>query len=165
VGGIGAYVAVSTPAAGGLFAIVAGVAALLCLAGIAIGRLDMVQWTVAGVAVAYVAALLYRSAATDALSPLIAVGLLLSSELASWSIDSRRRGLDDLVVHVGRVRSLAIAIVAALALVVVVQAAEQVGGGGSVAAALATAAVLVGTGAVCLLMWKTRFGEDRPKPT
>ena len=150
------YVALSAPARGEIIAIAAILAVALGLVGIAGGRLELVQWTAGGLAAAYVGSLLIRSAAPDQWSPLVAVDILLSAELASWSIDSRRRGQDDLVVHLGRLRWIALGLVAALALVVVLEAAEQLGGGGTAAAGLATIAVLVGVGAVCMLMWRSR---------
>jgi len=59
------------------------------------------------------------------------------------------------VVHIGRIRSIALEITAALALVLVVETANGFGAGGTVSAAIATAAVLLGTAAICLLMWRS----------
>ena len=133
---------------------VAGVGVLA--AGIAAGTLTLVQWAAGAVGAAYVASLLYRGAAPDQWSALVAIGLLVSSEMASWSIDSRRRGEDDIAVHLLRLRSIALAVAAALILVVIVQAAGQVGGGGAGSAAIATGAVLGGVGVICLLLWRIR---------
>ncbi|HET9782128.1 MAG TPA: hypothetical protein VFR33_10145 [Candidatus Dormibacteraeota bacterium] len=126
------------------------------MAGIVIGRHDAVQWALGGLAALYVGSLLYRAAAPDPWGALVAVGLLLSSEMAGWSIDSRRRGRDDFAVHALRLRTVALVIAAALALVVVVQAAGETGGFGTASAALAAVAVLAAVGVVCLLMWRSR---------
>lgn len=155
-GALAAYTWWSTPAAAVALAIAATVGVAAVAAGIAMGRLEVVQWAVGGVAAAYIGSLLYRQAAPDPWSPLLAAGLLLSSEMASWSIDSRRRGEDDGAVHALRLRAIAIALGVALLLVVVVPAAGELGSGGIASAGLATVAVLAGIGAVCLLMWRSR---------
>jgi hypothetical protein len=158
-GAAAAYIASSAPDAAVVLTITAVGGVVLLAAGIAIGMLDMVLWAVGALAAAYVALLVYRAAAPDAWSALIAVGLLLSSEMASWSIDCRGRGRDDAAVHALRLRAIAIALGVALVLVVVVQAAGDVGGGGIASEALATVAVLLGVGAVCLLMWRNSPSE------
>ena len=146
---------VSTPTEVGIFALAAIAAGALYVGGVAFGRMETVVWGAGGLAAAYVASLLYRAAPPDPWCPLVAAGLVLSSELASWSIDSRRRGLDDLTVHAGRFGAIALVITVALALVLVVQTASQIGGGGTASVALATVAVLVGAGAICLVMWRS----------
>ncbi|HET7339311.1 MAG TPA: hypothetical protein VFK22_07165 [Candidatus Dormibacteraeota bacterium] len=150
------YVGVATPAA----AVILMIAAVGCVgvfaAGIALGTLTLVQWGIGGLAAVYVGSLLYRGAGPDQWSVLIAIGLLASGEMASWSIDSRRRGSDDIAVHLLRLRAIALAVAAALALGVVVQTAAQLGGGGAASAALATGAVLVGVAVICLLLWRIR---------
>ena len=148
-------VVASTPVQAGLFALPVIAAWALCVAGIALGRMEAVLWGAGGIAATYVGALLYRSAAPDAWCPLVAAGLLLSCEVASWSIDSRRRGLDDLTVHAGRFGAIALVICVSLALVLVVQTSSHVGGGGTASVALATVAVLVGAAAISLLMWRS----------
>jgi len=158
VGAVGAYVVLSTssaPAAASVLAMAVIGAVVLGAAGIAIGRIELALWATGGLAAAYVGSLLYRAAPPDPRSALVVVALLLSSELASWSIDSRRRAADDIVVHIGRLRSIALEITAALALVLVVETANGFGAGGTASAAIATAAVLLGTAAICLLMWRS----------
>lgn len=150
------YVAVSTPPAGVVLVITATGGIGLLAAGIALGRLALGEWAIGLLAAVYVASLLYRAAAPDQWGALVAIALLVSGEMASWSIDSRRRGRDDLGVHLLRLRSIALAVGAALVLVVVVQAAGQLGGLGIASAALATGAVLAGVGVVCLLWWRIR---------
>ena len=145
----------STPAEAGIVALPVVAAGALYLVGIALGRLEWALWGAGIIATTYVASLLYRGAPPDQWSALVAAGLLLSSELASWSIDSRGRGADDLMVHAGRLRAIALETTIALALVLVVQTASQFGGGGTMAVAVATAAVLTGAGAICLLIWRS----------
>jgi hypothetical protein len=153
---IAVYVGISTPPVAVVLVIAAVAGVGVFAAGIALGRLELVQWAIGGLAAVYVGSLLYRTAAPDQWSPLVAIALLLSGEMASWSIDSRRRGGDDLGVHLLRLRSIALAVAAALFLVLVVQAAGQLGGAGTVSAALATGAVLAGVGLTCLLWWRIR---------
>jgi hypothetical protein len=153
---IAAYTVQSTPEGAVALMVTAIGGVALFAAGVAFGRLTLALWAVAGLAATYVASLLYRGAAPDAWSALVAIGLVLSSEMASWSIDSRRRGTDDGAVHALRLITIASALAAALLLVVVVQAAGDFGGGGITSVALATVAVVLGVGAVCLLMWRGR---------
>ena len=160
--GTGVYVVASTPAAAGIFALPVIAAIVLCVAGLAFGRLAAVLWGAGIIAAVYVASLLYRAAPPDPWCPLVAAGLLVASEMGSWSIDSRRHGLDDLTVHAGRFRALALEITAALALVLVVQTASQFSGGGTITVALATAAVLVGAGAICVLIWRSAGAGAAP---
>jgi hypothetical protein len=98
----------------------------------------------------------------DAWAPLVAVGLLSSTELAGWSIDSRRRGRDDLGVHLQRLRSMALVLAAALVFAALVQGASSFGTGGTLLSGLATVAVLLGVAAFCMLMWRSRPRPGSP---
>jgi len=113
------------------------------------------HWATCVVAVLYVASLLTGGGRSDAPAPVVAIGLLASSELASWSIDSRRRGTDDLSAHVQRLRSIGLVIAAALALAALAESASSFSAGGTVLAALATVAVLLGVAALGMLMWRS----------
>lgn len=153
--GIGAYVALSAPL-GPALAVAAALAAALGLLGIALGQMELTHWAIGLMAACYVVSLFFRTESLDPWAPLVAAGLLASSELAGWAIDSRRRGRDDLAVHLERLRSVALEIAAALALVVVVQASWTFGGGGALAVGLAAVSVVFATGVICLLIWRTR---------
>jgi hypothetical protein len=142
--------------AGAPLTIAAAAGVVLILAGIALGSLQVTYWATGLVATAYVASLLTTTNRVDAWAPLVAVSLLSSTELAGWSIDSRRRGGDDLGVHLQRLRSMALVIAAALAFAAVVQGAASFGTGGTLLSGLATLAVLLGVAAFCMLMWRSR---------
>lgn len=144
------------PVAGVPLTITAGAGVVLILAGIAVGSLQMTHWATGLVATAYVASLLTATNRVDSWAPLVAAGLLASSELAGWSIDSRRRGRDELGVHLRRLQSVALVVAAALVFAAVVQGAGSFGTGGTLLSGLATIAVLLGVAAFCMLMWRSR---------
>ncbi len=75
----------ATPATGALGA--AG--ALLLLVALVRAHAAVVPWTLGLLATAYGIALVVRGRHLDEAAPLVAVGLLLCGELASWSIDER----------------------------------------------------------------------------
>lgn len=108
----------ATPATGALGA--AG--GLLLLLAVVRGHAAVIPWTVALLAVAYGVALVVRGRHLDEGAPLVAVGLLLCAELASWSIDERLAIPAEWAVV--RVRALALG---ALALASLVVAALAVG--------------------------------------
>jgi hypothetical protein len=87
--GVLAYVlersAKATPATAALGA--AG--ALLLFVAVVRAYAAVIPWTVGFLAVAYGVALVVRGRHLDEGAPLVAVGLLLCGELASWSIDER----------------------------------------------------------------------------
>ena len=148
--------------AGSPLTIAAAAGVVLILAGIALGRLQVTHWATGLVATAYMASLLITTNRVDAWAPLVAVSLLSSTELAGWSIDSRRRGRDDLGVHLQRLRSMALVLAAALALAAVVQGAASFGTGGTLLSGLASLAVLLGVAAFCMLMWRSRPRPGSP---
>lgn len=100
----------------------------------------------------YVLAALVGGDTPDAWAPVFAVALLVSSELAGWSIDCRRRGRDDLGVHVIRLRTVALIATAALMLALLTDRAGHVGVGGDVVPALAVGALLASVAGLCALM-------------
>lgn len=73
-----------TSALGGLGAIVLALALVRAAAA-------LVAWPVALLGVAYAIALIVHGSGVDDGAPLVAVGLFLCAELASWSIDERLR--------------------------------------------------------------------------
>jgi hypothetical protein len=149
------YAALLAPGAGAAAAIAGAAGVALFLAGIVLGRLRVSLSAAGLVAMTYVAALLIATNRVDEWAPLVAVGLLSSAELASLSIDSRRRGRDDLGVHLERLRSIAVVLAAALGLAALVQGAATFGTGGTVLTGLAPVAVLLGVAAFCMLMWRS----------
>jgi hypothetical protein len=75
----------AAPATGALGA--AG--ALFLLVALVRARAEVIAWAVALLAVAYGVALIVRGRQLDDAAPLVAVGLFLCAELASWSVDER----------------------------------------------------------------------------
>jgi hypothetical protein len=63
--------------------------ALLLFVAVVRAYAAVIPWTVGFLAVAYGVALVVRGRHLDEGAPLVAVGLLLCGELASWSIDER----------------------------------------------------------------------------
>lgn len=119
---------------------------------LAAGRREPVHWGIGVIAGCYVASVVIVGGTPDWWSPVIAVALLVSSELAGWSIDSRRRGRDDLAVHVIRVRTVVLLGAAAFVLAFLTHGAGLVGGGGDVVPALAVGALLASVAGFCALM-------------
>ena len=145
-------VATSPGTGEGVFVLGAGAGVVMVAGALAAGRLGLVHWGIGLLGGCYVASVLIVGGAPDWWSPAIAVALLLSSELAGWSIDSRRRGRDDLAVHVIRLRSVVVIATAGIALAFVTEGASMVAGGGEVVPALAIGALLGAVGGVCALM-------------
>ena len=130
----------------------AGAGVVVVAGAVAAGRLGIVHWGIGLVGGCYVASVVVVGGTPDWWSPAIAVALLVSSELASWSIDSRRRGRDDLAVHVIRLRTVALIGAAAVVLALLTHGAGLVGGGGDVVPALAVGALLASVAGFCALM-------------
>ncbi|HEV2413282.1 MAG TPA: hypothetical protein VGX27_00635 [Candidatus Dormibacteraeota bacterium] len=149
-------VATSPGTGEGLFVLGAGAGVVMFAGAVAAGRLGLVHWGIGLLGACYVASVLIVGGAPDWWSPAIAVALLASSELAGWSIDSRRRGRDDLAVHVIRLRTLALIAAAALVLALLTHGAGLVGGGGDVVPALAVGALLASVAGFCALMLSFR---------
>jgi hypothetical protein len=127
----------------------------LLLAGIGMGAANLCYWGVWVVAATYVATV-FGTGSTAQSGVIAAVSLLASAELAGWAVDSRRRGLDDLLVHVHRLRAIAFCLAVALGLAVLTQGAASLGSGGPVAAGLGVAAVLAGVTGAWLLAFRAR---------
>lgn len=150
------FVASGSGEAAGVFGLGAAGGVLVVAAAVAAGRREPVHWGIGVIAGCYVASVLIVGSAPDWWSPAIAVALLASSELAGWSIDSRRRGRDDLAVHLIRLRFVALLAAAAIALAFLTEGAWMVGGGGDVVPALAIGALLASVAGVCALMVAVR---------
>jgi hypothetical protein len=65
------------------------VGALFLLWALVRANVQMIPWAVGLLAVGYVVALVVHGRHLDDAAPLVAVGLFLSAELGSWSIDER----------------------------------------------------------------------------
>ncbi len=71
--------------------VLGGIGALFLLAAVMRANATLVAWPVAFLGVAYGIALLVHGSGVDDAAPLVAIGLFLCAELASWSIDERLR--------------------------------------------------------------------------
>ncbi|HKC19399.1 MAG TPA: hypothetical protein VKE27_07165 [Candidatus Dormibacteraeota bacterium] len=149
-------VAVSPGSTEALLALGAAGGVVLIAGSVVVGHPGLVHWGVGVVAGCYVAAVVVGGGTPDAWSPAVAVALLLSSELAGWSIDCRRRGRDDLAVHAIRLRTIVLIAGAASVLAFLAHGAWMVGAGGDVVPALAAGALLATVAGFCALV--LRFG-------
>lgn len=137
----------------------AGAGVVMVAGAVAAGRLGLAHWGIGLLGGCYVGSALVGGLSPDWWSPAFAVALLVSSELAGWSIDSRRRGRDDVAVHVIRLRTLALIATGALVLALVTHGAGLVGGGGDVVPALAVGALLASVAGFCALMLAFRHSS------
>ena len=156
---VGAHAALTIAVGGGWVAGGAAAGVVLLVLGVALGRGAPAYWGVGLVGATYVASLFVRPERFDQSGVLYAVALLASAELSSWSIDSRRRGLDDLAVHIHRLRAIALALAAGIALAAVAEGAASFGAGGTLVAAVASAAVVAAVVATSVLVWRIRLNE------
>lgn len=132
-----------TGALGGLGALVLAVALVRTHAA-------LVVWPVALLGVAYAIALVVRGSGIDDGAPLVAVGLFLCAELASWSIDERLRVPAERGVALARafaLAGLAIASLAVAALAVALAAAPAGAGLAWTILGAASAVAVVGVAA------------------
>lgn len=107
-------------------AAVGGLGALMLLWLLWRGEVELVVWPLGLLGVAYTIALVVRGSSVDDGAPLVAVGLLLCGELASWSIDERFAIPAERAVVVRRAVALALLTLSGLgvsALVVALSAA------------------------------------------
>lgn len=137
-------------AALGIFAL-AGIGAVLLLAVLRRADVDLLAWPLGLLAAAYGVAVVVHGSGVDEGAPLVALGIFLSGELASWSMDERFAISAEHAVVAGRALALGVLSLAGLgaAALVVALTATSAGGGlawtiaGSVAA---VAAVALGVG-------------------
>ena len=137
-----------------IFAVAGAVGVAMLLAAIASGYARLAYWAVGVVAAAYVASVVVTGP-PDPWSIATAIALLLSAELASWSIDSRRRGRDDVAAHAARLRTIVIVSVAGFALALLAQDAAIFGPGGTGTAGVAVVAVLAAIVALGVMLWRS----------
>jgi hypothetical protein len=91
---------------------VGGAAVFLLVVGLALGRTAAIPWAIAGLGVAYAATL--GGDELDGRVPLYAAGLLVTAELAYWSLRLRQGARDEAGMALRRVIGLLIAAAVAL---------------------------------------------------
>jgi hypothetical protein len=91
---------------------VGGAGVFLLVVGLALGRSAAVPWAIAGLGVAYAATL--EGEQLDGRVPLYAAGLLVTAELAYWSLRLRRAARDESGMGLRRVIGLLVAVAVAL---------------------------------------------------
>jgi hypothetical protein len=127
----------------GIGAIGLGFLALVLLRGID----ELLPWAVVCLVVAYTVSLFVHGASIDERAPLVATGLLLGTELASWSLEERHAIAAEPPVLRARIVALAALVVGGLAtsaLVVAVAAAPTARGLVWTVAGAAAAVLAVG---------------------
>jgi len=108
---------------------------------------DLLAWPLVCLSVAYGVALVVHGRAVDDVAPLVAAGLFLSAELASWSIDERLAIAADRAVVAARavaLGSLALVSLAVAALAVGLASAPTGSGLGWTMLGAASAVAIVG---------------------
>jgi hypothetical protein len=111
------------------------------------GMDELLPWAIVCLVVAYVVALVVHGASVDERAPLVATGLLLGSELASWSLEERHAIAAERSVLRARVVALAALVLGGLAtsaLVIAVAAAPTERGLAWTVAGAAAAVLAVG---------------------
>lgn len=145
-------VATSAGSGEGVFGLGGFAGVVLVAVAVGSGSAGLVHWGVGLIGVSYVASTLVIGGGADSWAPAMAVILLVSSELAGWSIDSRRRGRDDLAVHALRLRTVVVIATVAGVLAFVTHGSGSVGAGGDALPALAVGALLASLAGLCALM-------------
>ena len=111
------------------------------------GEDELLPWAVVCLVVAYALALVLHGASVDERAPLVATGLLLGTELASWSLEERHTIAAEPAVLRARIAALAALVVGGLAtsaLVIAVAATPTARGLVWTVAGAAAAVVVVG---------------------
>jgi hypothetical protein len=129
-----------------------GAAVFVLVVGVTSGRAFAIPWAIAGLGAEYALAL--GNAGLDARVPLYAVSLLVTAELAYWSVQLRGAAADEAGIAQRRVIGLLLGATAALLVctTLVTLARVQLGGGLAAEAAGLAAAV----GALALLLVAVR---------
>ena len=135
------YAAVRAPSLVGAVALVGGLGAALLLLVLARCQVELLSWALFLLAAAYAISLVSRGSPVDEGAPLVATGLLLCGELASWSVDERQAIAAEPLVRARRATALgALALVSLGASALVVALAAAPAGRGLAWAAAGTAA-------------------------
>jgi hypothetical protein len=145
--GVAAYACTLKPAAIGLVGGFAVVGLGLHTWVLVRSYRELLPWAMLCGAAAYAVALFVHGAGVDGAAPLVATGLLVSAELATWSLDERHRLAVERAVVLGRaagVAALAGAGLVAASLVVGLAAAP--GGAGLAWTLLGAAAAVLAVG-------------------
>jgi hypothetical protein len=111
--------------------IVGGIGAVLLLFVIVRRAEDVLAWSILMLGVAYSLSLVTHRRGVDEVSPLVAGGLLLAAELATWSCGERRQIRVERRVRLARAVAVALLVVGGIGVsaLVLALAAAPVGGG------------------------------------
>jgi hypothetical protein len=114
-----------------VIAIVGGIGAFLLLFVIMRRAEDVLAWSILMLGIAYALSLAAHHRGVDAVSPLVAGGLLLAAELATWSCAERREIRVERRVLVARGVAIALLVAGGIGVsaLVLALAAAPVGGG------------------------------------
>jgi hypothetical protein len=114
-----------------VIAIVGGIGAFLLLFVIMRRAEDVLAWSILMLGIAYALSLVAHHRGVDAVSPLVAGGLLLAAELATWSCAERREIRVERRVLVARGVAIALLVAGGIGVsaLVLALAAAPVGGG------------------------------------
>jgi hypothetical protein len=133
---------------------VGGAGVFLLIVGLALGRSAAVPWAIAGLGVAYAATL--EGDELDGRVPLYAAGLLITAELAYWSLRLRRAARDEPGMGLRRVIGLLVATAVALVAGTMLVAVAQVPLRGGLA--VEAIGIVAAIGAISTLLLAARRG-------
>jgi hypothetical protein len=134
--------------------VVGGAGVFLLVVGLALGRSAAVPWAIAGLGVAYAATL--EGDELDSRVPLYAAGLLITAELAYWSLRLRRAARDEPGMGLRRVIGLLVATAVALVAGTMLVAVAQVPLRGGLA--VEAIGIVAAIGAISTLLLAARRG-------
>jgi hypothetical protein len=133
---------------------VGGAGVFLLFVGLALGRSAAVPWAIAGLGVAYAATL--EGDELESRVPLYAAGLLITAELAYWSLRLRRAARDEPGMGLRRVIGLLVATAVALVAGTMLVAVAQVPLRGGLA--VEAIGIVAAIGAISTLLLAARRG-------
>jgi hypothetical protein len=137
-----AYATVREPAMAGLTGGIGAIGAVL-LAFVLVRKLDdLLPWSVISLGIAYTVSLVLRGSGVDGGAPLVAAALLLSAELAAWSIDEQFAIPAERAVVVARASALAALVLGSLVVATLVVALSLAPASGLAWTALGAAAAV-----------------------
>jgi hypothetical protein len=117
---------------------------------------ELLPWAIALLGAQYAAALLLRDGGVDALAPLYAAGLLVTTELAYWALERGAAPRSVVLARVGALLGLALGTAAAGA--VLLAASTGSGEGGLALDLVGLVAATAALGLVTWLAWRSRAG-------
>lgn len=129
--GVLAYAALRDLELAPVISIIGGIGALLLLFVIARRAEDVLVWSILMLGLAYSLSLVAHRRGVDEIAPLVAGGMLLAAELATWSCAERRQIRVERRVLVARGVAIALLVMGGIAVsaFVLALAAAPVGGG------------------------------------